>query len=224
MNQIQKTLFSLRDEQYLQFQFKLLPTIAEENIIGVRTPALRSLAKELYGTREADAFLSSLPHRYFEENQLHSFLISLEKDFDRAVRAVSKFLPYVDNWETCDQLSPTVFRNEAEKLLPYIERWMQSDQPYTQRFGIEMLMNHFLDARFHPSYLRSVAAVESDDYYVCMMISWFFATALAKQWDDTIPYIRKRKLSPWIHKKAIQKAVESYRIPTEQKVYLRTLR
>ena len=224
MNQIQKMLFSLQDEQYQQFQIKLLPSISEADIIGVRTPALRNLAKELYGTHEAETFLVTLPHRYFEENQLHSFLISLEKDFSRAVRAVSRFLPYVDNWATCDQLSPAVFRNEAEQLLPYIERWLRSDHNYTLRFAIKMLMDHFLDARFHPSYLRAVANVESDDYYVCMMVSWYFATALAKQWDDTIPYLRKQKLSPWIHKKAIQKAVESYRIPTEHKVYLRTLR
>ena len=224
MNSIEAKLFELQDKNYQQFHTRIVSNLPPEQIIGVRTPALRALAKSLSGTAEAAAFLQVLPHRYFEENQLHSFLISMEKDMDAAISAVNTFLPYVDNWATCDQLSPAAFKKNPEQLLPQISVWLADSHTYTIRFGIEMLMNHFLDGRFQADYLRMCAAVQSEEYYVNMMLAWYFATALAKQWDAAIPYLQERRLSTWVHKKTVQKAVESYRIPTERKVYLRTLK
>ena len=170
------------------------------------------------------AFLTDLPHRYFEENQLHAFLISLEKEFERCVGEVEAFLPWIDNWATCDQLSPRVFRKEAPRLLSYIERWIASEHVYTIRFGVGMLMAHFLDDRFEPGYVEKVAGIRSDEYYVNMMIAWYFATALAKQYDSVLPFLEQNRLEVWTHDKAIQKAVESDRITPEQKGYLRTLK
>lgn len=222
MDMITQRLFALQDKEYQAFHSRIVSNLPPEQIIGVRTPQLRALAKELANTEEAAAFLEELPHTYFEENQLHSFLISNIRDFSESMEAVEKFLPYVDNWATCDQLSPKAFRKTPELLLEKIPQWLKSIETYTIRFGIEMLMNHFLDERFSAEYPEWVAAVESEEYYVNMMISWYFATALAKQWDAVLPYFQSRRLSPWLHKKSIQKATESFRIPTNRKDLLRT--
>lgn len=224
MESITKRLFALQDQEYQIFHSRIVSNLPPEKIIGVRTPQLRALAKELADTDEAAAFLNELPHTYFEENQLHSFLIANFRDFSDALAAVEKFLPYVDNWATCDQLSPKAFRKNPELLLAEIPAWLSSTETYTIRFGIEMLMTYFLDERFSEEYPRWVAAVESEEYYVNMMISWYFATALAKQWDAVLPYFQSHRLSPWLHKKSIQKATESFRIPTDRKLLLRTLR
>ncbi|MBQ2091953.1 MAG: DNA alkylation repair protein [Clostridia bacterium] len=222
--EIRERLFSLQDEGYREFQAKLMPTVPFEKVIGVRTPALREFAKELYKAGEADEFLTSLPHEYFEENQLHAFIVSLEKDYSRCMALVSAFLPYVDNWATCDQMSPKVFKKHKEELLRCVREWLSSGECYIARFGIKMLMEHFLDADFEIAYLEAVAAVPDEEYYVHMMVAWYFATALAKQWDATLPFIEGRRLRPATHNKAIHKAVESYRITPEQKAYLKTLK
>lgn len=216
-------LFRLQDKEYAVFQAKLIPTVQPDSIIGVRTPELRAFAKRL-AKEDTSAFLSSLPHKYFDENQLHAFVISLEKDFEKCLALVEAFLPFVDNWATCDQLSPKAFKKEPERLLTYIITWLKSNRVYTVRFAIGMLMEHFLDARFEPKYADMVAAVKSEEYYINMMIAWYFATALAKQYDAILPYLEEKKLDDWTHNKAIQKSVESNRITAEQKTYLRTLK
>ena len=221
---IREELFRLQDRKYRDFQKKLIPTADPDTVIGVRTPELRKYAARLVKSDRIDEFLSDLPHRYFDENQLHAFIVSEIRDFDRCVGEVTRFLPYVDNWATCDQMSPKVFRKHREELLPHIREWMDSGETYTVRFGIGMLMQHFLDADFRPEYPERVAGIRSDEYYVNMMIAWYFATALAKQYDQVIPYIEGRRLEDWTHNKAIQKAVESYRITPEQKEYLRGLK
>ena len=205
-------------------QITIIPTVDADSIIGVRTPALRTLAKELSKREDIGRFLDSLPHKHFEENQLHAFILSGMKDAARAFELVDKFLPYVDNWATCDQMSPKVFKKHKDLLLEYTDKWIGSDHPYVKRFGIGMLMEHFLDEDFKTSYLTKVSKIRSDEYYVNMMIAWYFATALAKQYDATLPYIEKNKLDIWTHNKSIQKAVESYRITPEQKEYLKTLK
>ena len=224
MTSIQEKLFALQDEKYKEFQSKLMPTVAPDTVIGVRTPQLRKLAKEIAKTEEKQMLLQELPHKYFEENQLHAFVIALKKDFESCLKEVERFLPYIDNWATCDQLSPKVFAKHRKELLPHIERWMKSDHVYTIRFGIGMLMQQFLDDDFDVQYAEMAASVRSDEYYVNMMTAWYFATALAKQYDVILPFIEGRKLDVWTHNKAIQKAVESYRITPEQKEYLRTLK
>ena len=232
MTEIRERLFALQDEAYRDFQMKLIPTVSAEKAIGVRTPALRALAKELKKTRPAlvEEFLGDLPHEFFDEDQLHAFLISLEKDCDECIARVDAFLPFVDNWATCDQLSPKVFGKHKEKLLGAIERWMASDHAYTVRFGIGMLMQWFLDEDFRPEFPERVAAclfengVDTDEYYVNMMRAWYFATALTKQYDAVLPFIEGQVLDVWTHNKAIQKARESYRISAEQKEYLKTLK
>jgi beta-glucuronidase len=221
---IPERLHCLRDPKYREFQCKLIPNVDPAAIIGVRTPELRNLAKQLAGSEEAEAFLQELPHRYFEENQLHAFLISEEKDMERCLREVNRFLPYVDNWATCDQLSPKVFRKYLWALLPEIWKWIRSEQTYTVRFAIGMLMQHFMDKGFEPTYPTMVAGIRSEEYYVNMMVAWYFATALAKHYRVVVPYLEDRRLAPWTHNKAIQKAVESSRIPPEQKEYLKSLR
>ncbi len=219
-----KRLFALQDLEYQVFQSKLIPNIPPDSMIGVRTPALRMLAKELAKREDVEVFLAALPHRYFDENQLHAFIIALSKDYSETVAAVDAFLPYVDNWATCDQLSPKVFRTHRAELMREIERWMASEHVYSCRFGIGMLMQHFLDVDFDPMYLERVAAIRSGEYYVNMMIAWYFATALAKQFDATLPYLEGQRLDTWTHNKAIQKAIESFRITPEQKDYLKTLK
>ena len=224
LTEIQKRLFELQDIKYRGFQAKLIPTVRAERIIGVRTPELRKYAKELSGTAEADEFLKSLPHEYFDEDQLHAFIISGIKDFLRCAEEVQIFLPYIDNWATCDQLSPKVFKKHRQKLLPFIDGWLGSDKTYTVRFGIGMLMQHFLDDNFDISYPERIAEIRSDEYYINMMTAWYFATALTKQYDAVLPFIEEGRLDTWTHNKAIQKAAESFRVPEERKAYLKTLR
>ena len=221
-NTIQTRLFELQDLQYAAFQSRLTPNIAPERFIGVRVPACRKLAKELY-KNEPDLvkdFLSQLPHSYYDENMLHGLLISEIKDFSECIDAVERFLPYVDNWAVCDIMSPKCFKKNKKALLPILMKWMESPEEYTVRFGLEMLMSYYLDEDFSLAYLAKAAEIRSDKYYVNMMIAWFFATALAKQWDSTVPYLEANKLDVWVHNKTIQKARESYRITEEQKQYL----
>ena len=224
IEQIRNRLSEMADPEYGDFQSRLIPNVENALFIGVRTPALRAYAKELYGTEEASVFMKDLPHKYFDENQLHAFILDRAKPFDYAIEEVEKFLPYVDNWATCDQLSPAIFKKNKEQLLSHILAWIRSDRVYTVRFGIGMLMAHYLDEAFDPEYPELVSRIRSEEYYINMMIAWYFATALAKQYDAVVPYIEDRKLSPWVHNKTIQKAVESYRITDEQKEYLRSLR
>ena len=221
---VQDQLFALQDKAYADFQSKLLLTVSRETVIGVRTPELRKMAKQVCKTPAAQEFMQALPHRYFDENQLHAFILSEEKDFNTCIANLEQFLPYVDNWATCDQLSPKCFKKHTQELLPLIRRWMKSKHTYTIRFGIGMLMRYYLDGEFKPEFLEWVASIKSDEYYIRMMQAWFFATALAKQWDSTLPYIEQHRLHPWTHNKAIQKAIESYRITDEQKALLRTFR
>ena len=223
MKNIEKLLFELRDAEYAEFQAKLTPSIDKELFIGVRVPEVRKLAKQLKNNPMAEEFIRELPHKYYDENMLHGLLISEIKDYDKAVEETDRFLPYVDNWAVCDIMSPKVFKKHKEQLLKKICEWTSSSETYTIRFGIEMLMSHYLDEEFKPKYLEIPARVHSNEYYVNMMIAWFFATALAKQWDSTIPYLEQRRLDEWVHKKTIQKARESYRITDEQKTYLKSL-
>ncbi len=226
MNQkaIVKELFKLQDKSYAAFNSKLIPTVESDRVIGVRTPELKTLAKTLAKDEGKDQFLQSLPHQYFEENQLHAFVISMEKDFDKCLAEVEAFLPYVDNWATCDQLLPKVFKKDLKKLLPYVRKWIKSDHTYTVRFAIGVLMKHFLDDDFDTKYPDMVVKVKSEEYYINMMKAWYFATALSKQYDAILPYIEEKRLDTWSHNKAIQKSIESYRITDEQKKFLRTLK
>ena len=223
-DEIAAELFRMRDKDYALMQAKIIPTVAADRIIGVRTPALRTFAKRLYKDRDIEAFLSCLPHPYFDEDQLHAFVISLEKDFDKCIAELDTFLPFIDNWATCDQLSPKVFKKEPEKLLPSIQTWIKSDKTYTVRFAVGLLMQHFLGENFDLRYADMVAAVRSEEYYVNMMIAWYFATALAKQYELVLPYLEEKRLDVWTHNKAIQKSLESYRISDEQKAYLKALK
>ena len=222
--EIRKELFLLQDVQYRDFQAKLIPNVPAESMIGVRTPALRSLAKQLAKQEEISVFLRELPHRYFDENQLHAFILSEWKDYARCMEGVRRFLPFVDNWATCDQLSPKVFRKHRPELLESIREWLSSGQTYTLRFAVGMLMEHFLDEDFDPVYPEMVARVRSEEYYVNMMVAWYFATALAKQYDAVLPYIEDRRLDSWTHNRTIQKAVESYRITEDRKAVLKSMR
>lgn len=223
-DEITTKLFSLQDTAYRDFQVKLIPGMDAQKEIGVRTPELRKQAKELAKREDIREFLNDLPHQYFDENQLHAFILSGEKDFEKCMEDLERFLPYVDNWATCDQTSPKVFRKHRKELLDAIRRWIESDHPYTVRFAIKMLMEHFLDEDFDPAYPEMVAEVRSEEYYIRMMIAWYFATALAKQYEAVLPYLEQKKLDVWTHNKTIQKAVESYRITEEQKIYLKSLK
>ena len=220
----QELLFQFQDKGYRDFQSKLIPTIPAETIIGVRIPTIRKLAKEYGKDPESVEFLKQLPHTYYDENILHALLVAEIKDYEVCVKEVERFLPYVDNWAVCDIFSPRVFRKNRDRLIDKIKEWAASEHPYTCRFGMEMLMTHFLDEDFRVEYLEIPAAVHSEEYYVNMMIAWFYATALAKQWDVAVGYIEKKCLDPWTHNKTIQKARESYRITREQKEYLKTLK
>ena len=222
--EIREELKRLQDVKYRDFQIPIIPTVKPESMIGVRTPELRKLAKQYGASKEIGAFLEDLPHLYFEENQLHAFIISGMKDYGECIQELNRFLPYVDNWATCDQMSPRVFKKHREELPGEIRKWIGSAETYTVRFGIGMLMEHYLDEDFDPAYPEVVATVRSEEYYVNMMIAWYFATALAKQYEAILPYIENRRLDTWTHNKAIQKAVESYRITPEQKAYLKTLK
>ena len=221
---IQERLFALQDKGYQEFSSKLIPTVPQEKIIGVRTPALRQLAREVIAAGAAETFLRELPHTYHEENQLHAFILSADKDYDSCLAYVNEFLPYVDNWATCDQMSPKVFKKHRPELLLQIKTWLKAEQTYTVRFAIGMLMAHFLDEDFDRSYLEMAAQIRSEEYYINMMIAWYFATALAKQYEAALPFIEDKRLSPWTHNKAIQKACESRRVSAAHKAYLRTLK
>jgi len=224
MTSLQERLFELQDKEYAAFQAKLTPGVPVESFIGVRVPILRNFAKGYIKEPEAMDFLKQLPHKYYDENMLHGLLISLIKDYDECVRLTDTFLPYVDNWAVCDIMSPKVFAKHKSELIGKIMDWSKSSHTYVCRFGIEMLMSHYLNDDFKAEYLDIPAAARSEEYYVKMMVAWYFATALAKQWDATIPYIEQKRLDPWTHNKTIQKACESYRITDEQKSYLRTLK
>ena len=222
--EIREELFRIRDIEYRDFQVRLIPSVEPDQVIGVRTPALRKYARQLAIRADAQIFLRDLPHRYFDENQLHAFMISGIKDYGKCLEEVNIFLPCVDNWATCDQLSPAVFKKHRRELIREIRNWIDSDRTYTVRFGLGMLMSHFLDDDFDPAFLDLAAEVRSEEYYINMMIAWYFATALAKQYDAALPYIEDRRLEPWTHNRTIQKAVESFRVSPEQKDYLRSLR
>lgn len=224
IKEIRQGLFALKDEKYKEFQKKLIPTVDENTVIGVRMPVLRKYAKDVSGTPGAVIFMQTLPHEYYEENNLHGMLIETMKDYDECIAYLEEFLPYVDNWATCDLISPRVFKKHKDELLVKIKEWMASDRVYTIRFGMEMLMTHFLDEDFKPEYLGMAADVHSEEYYVNMMIAWFFATALAKQYEASLPYIENYCMDRWTHNKTIQKAIESYRITDEQKRYLKSLK
>lgn len=224
MKKIEEDLFALQDKDYQIFQSKLIPTMESNKMIGVRTPELRKYAKKVIKENNYIDFINELPHKYFDENQLHAFIISEIKDYDECITYINKFLPYVDNWATCDQMSPKVFKKNHDKLIEQIKNWIKSKETYTIRFGIGMLMQHFLDDNFNESYLKLVSNVKSNEYYVKMMQAWYFATSLAKQYDKTLPYIENKKLETWTHNKTIQKAIESYRITNKQKEYLKSLK
>ena len=224
MEEIQKHLFELQDMAYRDFHSRLMPDIAKETVIGIRVPMLRKYAKSIAGTELSEKFIKELPHRYYEENNLHMMLITGIKDYEKCLSEIERFLPYIDNWATCDFPAPKCFEDHKEELLPVIKRWIASSETYTVRYGIGMLMRLYLDEDFDPEYVRLVVGVKSDEYYVNMMIAWYMATALAKQWDAVIPYIEDHCMSDWVHRKTIQKAVESYRITDEQKKYLKGYR
>ena len=222
--EIQEKLFSLQDTGYRDFQIKLIPGKELTQMIGVRTPQLRAYARELAKREDISAFLDGLPHKYFDEDQLHAFIISEFRDYERCVAWVSRFLPYVDNWATCDQLSPKAFKKHKKELLPRLFAWLSEEHTYTKRFAIGMFMQHFLDEDFDLSYPEKIAGIRSEEYYINMMIAWYFATALAKQYESIIPFIENNKLDVWTHNKTIQKAIESYRISDDKKAYLRGLK
>ena len=224
MTPLQERLFAMQDRQYAAFQAKLTPGVPLESFIAVRVPVLRKFAKEFAKEVEVNDFVHQLPHKYYDENMLHSLLISQVKDYEECISLTDSFLPYVDNWAVCDILSPKVFAKHKDALTERINTWINSRHTFTCRFGIETLMTHYLDKDFKADYLEIPADVRSGEYYVKMMVAWFFATALAKQWDAAIPYIEQKRLAPWTHNKTIQKAIESYRITPEQKDYLRTLK
>ncbi len=222
--EIEKRLLELQDEKYREMQIRILPTLDPSAVIGVRTPELRTYAKQLVKEGISEAFLQELPHHYFEENQLHAFILSGMKDFALCIEELDRFLPFVDNWATCDQMSPKVFRKHRSELLEAVKRWIAGAHTYTVRFGVGMLMEHFLDDDYDPGYPEMVAGIRSDEYYVNMMIAWYFATALAKQYESILPFIEGKRLDDWTHNKAIQKSVESRRITEEQKGYLKSLK
>lgn len=221
---VQTRLFELQDKKYQDFQSKLIPTMDKKEIIGIRMPVLRAFAKKFGKEKEAKEFLEVLPHQYYEENNLHGLLIEQIKDYEKCIRELNRFLPFIDNWATCDLLSVRTVKNYLDVFIKEVYHWIDSQHTYTIRFGIGMLMRYYLDEYFQMEYLEKVVQVRSDEYYVNMMRAWYFATALAKQYEKTLPFIEKRKLDIWTHNKTIQKAIESYRIMPEQKTYLKTLK
>lgn len=224
MTELQQKLFELRDDSYKEFHSRLMPGVPPDRIIGIRTPILRKFAKEFYKTDDFHAFLNDLPHQYYEENNLHAFLVEQIKDFDEAVAKTEKFLPYVDNWATCDSFKPKAFKKNTDRLTENIKVWMKSNKPYTVRYAVGLLMNLYLGENFKAEYMELVVKIKSDEYYVNMMIAWYFATAIAKRYNDAIVYIEHNRLDKWIHNKTIQKTIESYRVPEEVKEYLKTLK
>ena len=223
-SKLYRKMYDLQDLKYRDMQIRIIPTVEPASVIGVRTPELRAMAKELLKAGEYKDFLEDLPHKYFEENQLHAFIISGIKDLRECMEELEKFLPYVDNWATCDQMSPKIFMKHREVLFAHIKEWIKSDKTYTVRFGVGMLMEHFLDDDYDPKYPEMIAGLRSEEYYVNMMIAWYFATALAKQYESILPYIEQKRLDDWTHNKAIQKSLESRRIGDEQKLYLKSLK
>lgn len=223
-NEIENRLFELRDDKYRQFKARLVPNVPCEQIIGVRIPNVRAFAKQLVKSKETDGFIAELPHKYTDENNLHGFIISECKDYDKTVKYLDEFLPYIDNWETCDILNPKAFKKNKTRLKGDIFRWLSSQHTYTVRFGIEMAMAHFLDDDFDAELMDAVSKVKSDEYYVNMMIAWYFATALSKQWDSAVIYLQNNALDKWVHNKTVQKAIESYRITDAEKNYLRSIK
>ncbi len=221
---VSERLMEFRDEKYRDFQSKLVPNIPKSSIIGVRTPDMKNVAKEFFGTEEGEAFLKEVPHNLYEENMIHIFMVSMIKDFDKCAKGIEAFLPYVDCWPVCDQSSPKAFKKDHERLLPLIKKWIASDHVYTARYGMRMLMNEFLGEDFKAEYLELVASKKGEDYYLKMMAAWYFATALAKQYDAAVRYIEERRLDPETHRMAIQKAVESFRVSDEHKAYLKSLK
>ncbi len=224
MTDIQKKLFEMQDTAYRDFHSRLMPGTDKEKVIGVRTPELRKYAKQLYGTPEADKFLSQLPHRYYEEDNLHAFLIEQIKDYGEVISKLDEFLPYVDNWATCDMMKPKIFKSHLPELKEKCFEWIESEHTYTVRFGIVMLMTLFLENEFDIAIPEKISQIRSQEYYVKMAVAWYFATALAKRYDETIPFIKSNKLDLWTHNKAIQKAKESYRIRQEHKDFLNTMK
>lgn len=224
INGMEAELFSLQDEKYRDFSASLVPNIDKSVFIGVRSPELRRLAKKYAKDERIETFLSAFPHKYQEENTLHGFIISLEKDFDKAIVETERFLPYINNWSVCDGTSPKVFEKNKPELLEYIKKWIKSDETYTVRFAMGMLMRHFLGEEFEPWQMELVISVDSEEYYIRMMQAWYMATALAKQYDAAFEVIKAKKLPKWTHNKSIQKAVESYRITDERKALLKTCR
>ncbi len=222
--EIQKELFSLQDKEYMKFLSKLTPNVSEDTIIGVRIPEIRKLAKKLVKNNEYEDFLKELPHKYYDENLLHGAIISENKDFENCIELLNSFLPFVDNWAVCDTISPKIFKKNKKELIEKIKEWSQSDKTYTCRFGVEMLMTHFLDEDFKKEYLEIVANIYSEEYYVKMVVAWFFATALAKQWDYAVIYLENNRLDVWVHNKTIQKARESLKILEDKKGYLKGLK
>lgn len=222
--EITEKLISLSDDEYREFHSNLMPTVNKDTILGVRTPKVRALAKELKSDPEIENFLEALPHQYYEENNLHGFLLEYIKDFDECVKRIDAFLPYINNWATCDCVKPKVLGKHKDELLRYIKKWISSNETYTVRYGVNMLMGFYLDDDFKPEYLQMVCDIKTEEYYVKMVIAWYFATALAKHYDETLKFITDYKLEKWTHNKAIQKAIESNRISVEQKEYLRTLK
>ena len=221
---LHRKLYDLQDLKYRDMQIKIIPTVEPESVIGVRTPELKSIAKDILKDGNYKGFLEELPHRYFEENQLQAFIISGIKDLNECMEDLETFLPYVDNWATCDQMSPKIFKKHKDVLFTHIIEWIDSEKTYTVRFGVGMLMEHFLDDDFNPLYPEMVAKLRSEEYYVNMMIAWYFATALAKQYESILPFIEEKRLDDWTHNKAIQKSLESRRITEEQKLYLKSLK
>jgi len=224
MKIVEEKILEHKDSKYQEFQSKLVPNINSEKIVGVRTPDLKIIAKEIFQSDYCDAFLNEIPHKYYEENLIHVFVIGHIKDFDSCISELEKFMPYIDCWPVSDQSSPKVFKKNHDKLLPLIKKWISSNHVYTARYGIRILMNEFLDDDFKEEYLSLVASKEGEDYYLKMMIAWYFATALAKQYDLAIKYIENGMLSDWVKQKTIQKAIESYRVSDSHKAYLKSLR
>lgn len=223
-DKIQAELWELRDEGYRDFHAKLIPTVEPETIIGVRTPQVRKLSKKWAKDPGIGEFLTRLPHKFYDENNVHAFIVEQYKDYGECLEQTERFLPYIDNWATCDMMSPKVFARHTEELLEPIRRWIASDRTYTVRFGVGMLMRFYLDGAFRPEYPDLVAGICSEEYYINMMRAWYFATALAKQYEAVTPYLEEKRLDAWTHNKAIQKACESNRIGAERKQYLRSLK
>ena len=221
---ITKDIYKYQDIKYQKFLQNLIPNINPDLIIGVKTPELKNLAKIYFNNNDIDIFLNTLPHIYFEENQLHAFIINNIKDFNICIKEVNTFLPYINNWATCDQLNPKCFKKNHLLLLPYISTWLNSNDTYSIRFGIRMLMNYFLDDDYDIKYLDIVSNIKSDEYYINMMIAWFFQVALVKQYNDAVKYLENKKLNNFVHNKAISKAIDSYRIDNNTKEYLKKLK